>query len=303
MKISISSQLGAAAAGFVLVAVPQVQAQRIYFANGADVEWSEVTLSGSNIQKKIRQADGKDGYASIPASNVARVDWPYPAELADGAEALAKGSYDEALKNAEAVRAIHRNWKDKPGSWYVPATLLALECHIRKNNHAEADKLFPELRNMPLSSDYQKGWGMMEALQQFQKGMTGPALQKANTLLAGTENSGTLARLYNLIGDIQFKREAYKEALDAYLQVPVFFGTQASLLPAAEFGAARCLRRLRRLEDASAALTRILDRYKGTWVEAPARQEKEDLEKVIGAPAAGDPKAAEKEKADEAAEK
>ena len=144
---------------------------------------------------------------------------------------------------------------------------------------------------------------MMEALQQFQKGMTGPALQKANTLLAGTENSGTLARLYNLIGDIQFKREAYKEALDAYLQVPVFFGTQASLLPAAEFGAARCLMRLRRLDDATAALTRILERYKGTWVEAPAKKEKEDLEKVIGAPAAGDPKAAEKEKADEAAEK
>jgi hypothetical protein len=50
-------------------------------------------------------------------------------------------------------------------------------------------------------------------------------------------------------------------------------------------------------------LTRILERYKGTWVEAPAKKEKEDLEKVIGAPAAGDPKAADKEKADEAAEK
>ena len=87
MKNNISSQLGAAAVGFVLLTGQQVQAQRLYFANGADVEWSEVTLSGSNIQKKIRQADGKDGYASIPASNVARVDWPYPAELADGAEA------------------------------------------------------------------------------------------------------------------------------------------------------------------------------------------------------------------------
>jgi len=282
MNFSIRS-LTAAASVLLLISAGPAGAQRLYFANGADVDWSEVTLSGSNIQKKIRQADGRDGYASIPASNVARVDWPFPAELADAGEALSRGNYDEALKNAEAVRAIHRNWKDKPGSWYVPATLIALECHIRKNNNAEADKIFPELRNMQLSSDYQKGAGMMEALQQFQKGMTGPALQKANTLLAGTENSAVLARLYNLIGDIQFKREAYKEALDAYLQIPVFFGTQASLLPGAEFGAARSLMRLRRLEDANVALDRILQRYKGTWVEAAARKEKEDLEKVIGA--------------------
>jgi hypothetical protein len=282
MNFSIRS-LTAAASLLLLLSAGPAGAQRLYFANGADVDWSEVTLSGSNIQKKIRQADGRDGYASIPASNVARVDWPFPAELADAGEALSRGNYDEALKNAETVRAIHRNWKDKPGSWYVPATLIALECHIRKNNNAEADKIFPELRNMQLSSDYQKGAGMMESLQQFQKGMTGPALQKANTLLAGTENSAVLARLYNLIGDIQFKREAYKEALDAYLQIPVFFGTQAALLPGAEFGAARSLMRLRRLEDANVALDRILQRYKGTWVEALARKEKEDLEKVIGA--------------------
>lgn len=298
MNFSIRSLTAAASLLLVLSAGP-AGAQRLYFANGADVDWSEVTLSGSNIQKKIRQADGRDGYASIPASNVARVDWPFPAELADAGEALSRGNYDEALKNAEAVRAIHRNWKDKPGSWYVPATLIALECHIRKNNNAEADKIFPELRNMQLSSDYQKGAGMMEALQQFQKGMTGPALQKANTLLAGTENSAVLARLYNLIGDIQFKREAYKEALDAYLQIPVFFGTQATLLPGAEFGAARSLMRLRRLEDANVALDRILQRYKGTWVEAAARKEKEDLEKVIGA---GGAEAAGKEAGEKPAE-
>ena len=296
----IRTALPLAAAAALAAGATKAQAQRLYFANGADVEWNEISLSGSNIQKKVRGADGKEGYVSIPASNVARVDWPYPAELADAAEALSKGNYDEALKNAEAVRAIHRNWKDKPGSWYVPATLLALEAQIRLNNNAEADKIFPELRNMQLSSDYQKGAGMMEALQQFQKGMTGPALQKATSLVAGTENSQTLARLQVLIGDIQYKREAYKEALDAYLQIPVFFGTQASLLPGAELGVARSLMKLRRLEDASAALTRIIERYKGTWVEAPAKKEKEDLEKVIGASveAAADAK----EKSDESTE-
>ena len=255
-------------------------AQRLYFQQG-DLEWDEVTLSGTNLQRKMKRPDGSEAIQSIPAANVVRVDWPYPAELQDALTLILKQKYDEALAKASAVREIHRNWKDKPGSWYVPATLLAVECHIRKNNAPESDKILTELRNMSLTGPFQIGVGMMEALESFQKDMTGPAIKKAESLIKGAQDSATLARLYLLIGDIKFKQEAYMEALDSYLQVPVFFGAQGALMPVAELGAARSLMRLGRLSDASSALARVIERYKGTPEATAAATDKEDVDKAL----------------------
>ena len=269
-----------AAIGFTCFA-SNASAQRLYFQQG-DVEWDEVTLSGTNLQRKLKRPDGSEAIQSIPAANVIRVDWPYPAELQEALSLILKQKYDEALAKATTVRDIHRNWKDKPGSWYVPATLLAVECHIRKKNATESDKILTELRNMSLTGPFQIGVGMAEALESFEKDMTGPAIKKAESLLKGAaQDSPTLARLYILIGDIKFKQEAYMEAMDAYLQVPVFFGAQGSLMPVAELGAARSLMRLGRLGDASSALARIIERYKDTPEAAAAAKEKEDVDKAL----------------------
>lgn len=257
-------------------------AQRLYFQNGADVEWSEVTLNGSNLQKKVRNPDGSETIQSIPASGVSRVDWPYPGELSDALALILKQKYGEALAKATEVRTIHSNWKDKPGSWYVPATLLVAECQIRQKKEQEADKTLTELRTMTsLPSAFQIGVGMMDALASFEKDMTGPAIKKAESLVKGTEDSGTLARLHILIGDIKFKQEAYMEALDAYLQVPVFYGSQGQLMPVAELGAARSLMRLGRLGDASKALGIIITRYKETPEAAAAAKDKNDVDQAL----------------------
>ena len=271
--------------GLILLAVigltGTAPAQRLYLQNGADIEWSEVELSGSNLQQKFKNPNGSPGVRSIPASNVTRVDWPYPAELNEALALVLKQKYAEAQAKAAEVRTVHANWKDKPGSWYVPATLLVVECQIRQKKEQEADKTLTELRTMTLPSSYQIGVGMMDALASFEKDMTGPAIKKAESLVKGTEDSATLARLHVLIGDIKFKQENYMEALDAYLQVPVFYGSQGQLMPVAELGAARSLMRLGRLADASQALGIVITRYKDTPEAADAAKDKEDVDKAL----------------------
>jgi hypothetical protein len=248
-------------------------AQRLYLSQGGTVDWNDVTLSGSNLLVR-----GK----STPASNVVRVDWPYPEELNEALDLILKQKYDPALAKASAVREIHKNWKDKPGSWYVPASLLVAECNIRKNNLAESDKILTELRTMSgLTSAFQTGIGMMEALESFQKDMTGPAIKKAEGLVKSTEDSATLGRLHLLIGDIKFKRGDYLEAVDAYLQVPVFYGSQGALMPIAELGAARSLMHIGRLQDASKSFGLIIDRYKGTPEAVAAQKYKADVDKAL----------------------
>ncbi len=297
--------MGMKKTGLILLAAiaftGSASAQRLYFQNGADVEWSEVTLSGSNLQRKIKNPNGSESIQSIPASGVVRVDWPYPDELNEALALILKQKYPEALAKASEVRSVHVNWKDKPGSWYVPATLLLVECQIRQKKEQEADKTLTELRTMTLPSSFQIGVGMMDALASFEKDMTGPAIKKAESLVKGTEDSATLARLNILIGDIKFKQENYLEALDAYLQVPVFYGSQGQLMPVAELGAARSLMRLGRLADASRALGIIIARYKDTPEAAGAAKDKEDVDKALTGGVAGpektgpaEPKAEEK---------
>ena len=140
-----------------------------------------------------------------------------------------------------------------------------------------------ELRNMALSSNLQIRVTMLDALEQFQKGITGPALAKVKPLAKGAQDAETQARLHLLIGDIQFKREAFEEALDAYLQIPVFYGAEAAFLPAADLGAAKSLARLSRLQDAMDSFTRINERYAGTPEADAARTEKAAIAKLTGA--------------------
>ncbi len=265
----------------LLAGLAPLPAQTLFFQAGA-VEFSEVTVSGTNVQRKIKRADGSEATQAIPVANVIRVDFPEPEELSAADDLILKGKYDEAFQKAKIVQDLHRLWKDKPGSWYGQAGLLVAESLLRQNKYDESARLMSELRNMSLGSNLQIRVTMLDALEQFQKGITGPALAKVKPLIKGALDADTLARLYLLIGDIQFKREAFEEALEAYLQIPVFYGAEAAFLPAADLGAAKCLARLSRLQDASESLSRIIERYAGTPEADAAKIEKDAVTKLTG---------------------
>ena len=258
------------------------EAQTLVFPAGS-VELAEVTLAGANAQRKVKRVDGSEAVTSIPLSSLLRVDFPKPDELAAADDLILKGKYEEALAKAKITQELHRLWKDKPGSWYPQASLLVAESLLRLNKYDESARLMSELRNMTLGSNLQIRVTMLDALEQFQKGITGPALAKIKPLSKGAQDAETLARLFLLIGDVQFKRDAFAEGLDAYLQIPVFYGAEAAFLPAAELGAAKCLARLNRTQDAMDSLTRIIERYVGTPEADAAKVEKAALAKLTGA--------------------
>ena len=268
----------------LLAAASPLSAQTLVFPAGS-IEFAEVTISGTNVQRKVIAPDGTETARGkpIPVASLLRVDFPKPDDLSAADDLILKGKYEDAFQRATAVQNLHRLWKDKPGSWYAQAGLLVAESLLRQNKYDESARLMSELRNMSLASSLQIRVTMLDALEQFQKGITGPALAKVKPLIKGAQDAETLTRLYLLIGDIQFKREAFEEALDAYLQIPVFYGAEAAFLPAAELGAAKCLARLRRLQDASDSLARIIERYAGTPEADAAKLEKADLAKLTGA--------------------
>ena len=269
------------AGGTLLATLAPLPAQTLIFQAGA-VEFADVTISGTTVQRNAKRPDGSNA-VGIPVASIIRVDFPKPDELSAADDLILKGKYDEALRKAKVVQDLHRLWKDKPGSWYAQASLLVAESLLRQNKYDESARLMSELRNMVLSSNLQVRVTMLDALEQFQKGITGPALAKVKPLAKSAQDAETLARLYLLTGDIQFKREAFEEALEAYLQIPVFYGAEAAFLPAADLGAAKSLARLNRLKDAMDSFGRIIDRYAGTPEADAAKVEKAAVAKLTGA--------------------
>jgi hypothetical protein len=260
-------------------------AQRLYFANG-EVEWSEVTLNGTNLQKRVKTSDGREAITSIPASTVTRVDWPYPEELAGALQDILAKKYDDGLKKANAVREIHRNWKDKPGSWYIQSTLYAAECYIRKGDATESDKILTELRNSQLTGFNQQALSFVQAVEELARKKPGPALAKVAPALV-SDDSALAARASLLKGEIKFEQGEFRESLDSFLQIPVFYGAQGALMAPAELGAARALHKLGRLQDSSSALARLSERYKGTAEAAEADKLKIEIDSALaggGAP-------------------
>ena len=266
----------------LLTGLASAPAQTLFFQAGA-VEFADIKISGTNVQRSVKRPDGTDATQSIPVANIIRVDFPKPDDLSAADDLILKGKYDEAFQKAKGVQDLHRLWKDKPGSWYAQATLEVVESLLRQNKYDESARLMSELRNMALPSSLQIRVTLLDALEQFQKGITGPALAKVKPLVKGAQDAETQARLHLLIGDIQFKREAFAEALDAYLQIPVFYGAEASFLPAADLGAAKSLARLSRLQDAMDSFTRIIERYAGTLEADEDKVEKAALAKLTGA--------------------
>lgn len=270
-------------AALLLAITAAAPAQTLFSSSGSVELGDDWSFSGSNVLRKIKKADGSFTTQSIPVSAVTRVEFPRPEELAAADELILKAKYDEALTKAKTAQEQHRLWKDKPGSWYPQASLLVAESLIRQNKFDESARLMSELRNMSLPSPLQIRVTLLDALEQYQKGITGPGLAKVNTLLKSVKDADTAARLYLLLGDIQYKRESYAESLEAYLHVPVFYGAEAAFLPAADLGAARSLSRLGRFKDATESYDRISQRYKGTPEAAAAVKESEELSKVQGA--------------------
>ena len=98
-------------------------------------------------------------------------------------------------------------------------------------------------------------------------------LAQAEALLADTDDSEVCARLWMTIAEIHIKRERWDEALNAYLHVPVFYGSQGALVPQAELSAARALAKMERFKDAVAFYQRIVESYPGGEVAETAKRE------------------------------
>lgn len=298
MKLSFVSRFSCL--GLLAASVTASHGQKVFTSDGKEIPFADVTMQGNNLAWRVKDAaTGNTRTLNVPNSMVIRLDFPVPTDLQDAEDALNRGDTAVALEKVEPVLKDFSAFKPTPGSYYVAASLIKLEALAVLKKGDDFDRVRAELKSINLAKTDQIRLTAAEALLDYAKEIYGPALTSVTNLIPQTDDASVLAKLYNILGDIQMKQSAYENALESYLSVSVFYGSQADQLPRAELGAGRALMKMQRYEDARDMFVGIRERYPTSQYAQAAKGNLDESLKLLGKNADENAKAA--EKADQAA--
>jgi tetratricopeptide (TPR) repeat protein len=248
--------------------------QAIVLKGGDRIFSSEFTIQEGKIVRTIKIGENT-ATSIIDKKNIDLLEWPYPAELTESSDLLAKGKTEEAIAVLKKGRDFFENFEGIEGNWYVDTYFAYIEALNQGGKFDEVVKSLPSLRALKLT-DAQKM--RLRIIQLDIERQTSSdylsIIGEAQSILKETDDSAIGASLWGIIADVHTRKKEWEKALLAYLRIPVFYGTQMQRVPEAELNAARILIQMKRYEDAVSFLGRIVESYPGSPVAETATKEK-----------------------------
>ncbi|MDR2845193.1 MAG: hypothetical protein LBV28_03765 [Puniceicoccales bacterium] len=218
--------------------------------------WSStgnITLrtASSSITKKITE--------------VTLVDWgkELPQALKDAETEVQRGEASKALTLIEPVVVQFAPIKKVRGSLWLTAASVKLDALVLLKNDAVITDFIRELEEADNGSI--PGLGnrikLAKIEQTLRKGNTELALADAEKLIRDTVDVDLIASLHLVKGDALLSLRRYEQAMTVFLRIPVFYGTQTKLIPAAQLGAARAFRGMNSPANKHLQLDDVANRY------------------------------------------
>lgn len=220
-------------------AVSPLSAQRYLLKDGRALTQSEITLKGNNL---VRALSGGGGEVSYPISDVVRLDWPEPGELEESRLLAAGGKHAESEEKITGVYRQFAPFSKLPGSWWSEAALIRARALIAQDKTADAERAARELISGSPDADTVTAAQLIMARVQVVQNKPDIADAMLDEIMRKDASGDVEARAVMLRGDIAYARKDFEKALEFYLQVPVFYGTEEAVLPAALLGSARSYR-------------------------------------------------------------
>jgi tetratricopeptide (TPR) repeat protein len=220
-------------------AVSPLSAQRYLLKDGRVLNQSEITLRGNNL---VRALAGGGGEISYPIADVARLDWPEPAELEEARVLAAAGKHAESEEKVTGVYRQFAPFAKLPGSWWSEAALIRARALLAQDKTADAERAARELMSGSADADTVIAAQLIMARVQVIQNKPDIADAMLDEIMRKDASGEIEARAVMLRGDIAYARKDFEKALEFYLQVPVFYGTEEAVLPAALLGSARSYR-------------------------------------------------------------
>ncbi|WP_397383121.1 tol-pal system YbgF family protein [Prosthecobacter sp.] len=259
---------------FAVVAAGSAFGQAIVLKDGNRVFSSEFSIQDGKIVRTVQIGENK-ATTILEKKNIDSLEWPYPAELTESADLLAKGKTEEAIAVLKKGRDFFENFEGIEGNWYIDIYFAYIEALNQGGKFDEVVKSLPSLRALKLTDAQKMRLRIIQLdIERQTSSDYAGILVEAQSILKETDDSAIGASLWALIADVHTRKKEWEKALLAYLRIPVFYGTQMQRVPEAELNAAKILIKMKRYEDANAFLARISESYPGSPVAESATKEK-----------------------------
>lgn len=250
-----------------------VYAQRYILRDGRIIEAEGTTLRADQIVRAIPGYAEGDAEIAYPIANVARIEWPEPPELAEARQSLIAGQPEAALLLSERMAARFAPLASVPGSWWSEAALIQARALAQSDQSDAAGTLARQLVQTALTPEIAASATVILAEIEVAAGRQEPAIAFLHELSARSPGPTIEAQIQLLRGDLALQRGAAEAALEAYLQVPAFFGALDEFMPRALLGSARAYRAYGDPARSKRAYTELMGRYGNSSEAAHARVE------------------------------
>jgi tetratricopeptide (TPR) repeat protein len=257
-----------------LAAVSPLCAQRYILKDGRVLNSADVTLKDGNL---VRPLAGGGGEVSYPISQVVRLDWPEPEELDEARQLAAAGKGAEAEEKVTPLYRQFAPFSKLPGSWWSDAALIRARALLAQQKTADAERAARELMSGSTDADTVASAQLVMARVQMLLNKPDIADAMLDEIMRKDASSETEARAAILRGDIAFGRKEFEKAIELYLQVPVFYGTEDAVMPVALLGSARSYRGYGDTARAERAYLDIIVTYPDSAEAAIAKTESANL--------------------------
>ncbi|MDI1311008.1 tetratricopeptide repeat protein [Prosthecobacter sp.] len=260
---------------FAVVAAGSAFGQAIVLKDGNRVFSSEFSISPEGKIVRTVQIGENKAVTILDKKNIDSLEWPYPAELTESADLLAKGKTDEAIAVLKKGRDFFEHFEGIEGNWYIDLFFAYIEALNQGGKFDDVVKSLPALRALKLTDAQKMRLRIIQLdIERQTTSDYASIIAEAQSILKETDDSAIGASLWALIADVYTRKKEWEKALLAYLRIPVFYGTQMQRVPEAELNAAKTLIKMKRYEDANAFLARISDSYPGSPIAESAIKEK-----------------------------
>jgi len=258
---------------FAVIAAGSASGQALVLKDGNRIFSSEFSLQDGKIVRTIQIGEQK-ATSVVDKRNIDSLEWPYPAELTESSDLLAKGKTEEAIAVLKKGRDFFENFEGIEGNWYIDIYFAYIEALNQGGKFDDVVKSLPALRALQLTEAQKMRLRIIQLdIERQTTSDYVSIIAEAQGILKETDDSAIGASLWAMIADVHARKKEWDKALLAYLRIPVFFGTQMQRVPEAELNAAKALIHMKRYEDAGSFLSRIIESYPGSQVADAATKE------------------------------
>jgi len=217
-------------------------------------------------------------------TEVERIVWPMPERITEAQNNVARGEPGKALDNIEPIIKFFEPIKKVPGSWWLKASIVKLDALDRLENDAALSSFLDNLERADDGSIAELATKIKLArlMQRARRGEHDAVISESTNLIPQMDDPDLQARLHLVKGASLLATKKYEAAMNTYLRVPVFFGSQQEHVPKALLGAARSFRGMDTPATREQKLEEVSNRYLRDIVATyPTSKEAEEAKKLL----------------------